>query len=166
MREKFLTCFGLNRFKYSQIICVGVATLVGLGVIFLLNASSLFTLAFALGVIGVFEINKFLDDSGQKEDILIGKVVGVWISLSAVIFGAIKHNLPYPLIIAGVLSFGLFLLFTIWRPSTISWIDRNLKGGLGVILSEVVAGFAGGILGLLILSILTFNESSLTLFLK
>jgi phosphatidylglycerophosphatase A len=155
MRGKFLSCFGLNRFRYSEVICLVVATIVGAGVITLLNASSLFSLAFALGVVGVFEINKFLDSGGEKGDILIGKAVGLWISFSAIIFGAIKHNLPYPLLISGVLSFGLFLLFTAWRPSTISWLDRNLKGGLGVILSEVLAGFAGGILGLLVLNVVS-----------
>ncbi|RUM73584.1 MAG: phosphatidylglycerophosphatase A, partial [Sulfurovum sp.] len=44
-----------------------------------------------------------------------------------------------------------FRLFDIWKPSTIGWIDRELKGGFGVMLDDVLAGIAGGFLSTLIL---------------
>ena len=39
------------------------------------------------------------------------------------------------------LAFGLFRLFDIWKPYPIRELDRNVKGGLGVMLDDVVAAF-------------------------
>jgi|GEM_PF-1255653 phosphatidylglycerophosphatase A len=161
MRDNFLSCFGLKTYKNGDIICLIIALIFAVLITSSLNGSSLFSLAFAIGVVSVFEIDKFLAEEKNKDSILIAKVIGIWITFSAVSFGAIKHHLIYPLFISGVLALFTFLLFTIWRPSTIGWIDKNIKGGLGVVLAEVLAGFAGGILGLMILSILTFKESLL-----
>lgn len=40
--------------------------------------------------------------------------------------------------------FGLFLfrVFDILKPGPIGWLDRNLKGGMGIMLDDMVAGFA------------------------
>ena len=43
------------------------------------------------------------------------------------------------------LAFIFFRLFDIWKPSIIGKIDRDVKGGLGVMGDDVVAGFAAGI---------------------
>ena len=46
---------------------------------------------------------------------------------------------------AGVLTeaiaFGLFRLFDIWKPYPIREIERNVKGGMGVMIDDVVAAF-------------------------
>jgi phosphatidylglycerophosphatase A len=34
----------------------------------------------------------------------------------------------------------LFRLFDIWKPFPVGWADRNVKGGLGVMLDDVLAG--------------------------
>jgi len=39
-----------------------------------------------------------------------------------------------------VAGFVLFRLFDIWKPWPISWADRQLKGGLGIMLDDVLAG--------------------------
>jgi phosphatidylglycerophosphatase A len=39
-----------------------------------------------------------------------------------------------------VLGFVLFRLFDIWKPWPISWLDRNIKGGLGIMLDDALAG--------------------------
>ena len=39
-----------------------------------------------------------------------------------------------------VLGFLLFRLFDIWKPFPIRQIDRNVKGGLGVMLDDLLAG--------------------------
>jgi phosphatidylglycerophosphatase A len=36
-------------------------------------------------------------------------------------------------------AFLLFRLFDIWKPWPINWLDRNVKGGLGIMLDDVVA---------------------------
>lgn len=41
-----------------------------------------------------------------------------------------------------VTGFILFRLFDILKPWPISWLDRNLKGGTGIMLDDVAAGLA------------------------
>jgi len=39
-----------------------------------------------------------------------------------------------------LVGFALFRLFDIWKPWPVSWADRRVHGGLGVMLDDVVAG--------------------------
>jgi phosphatidylglycerophosphatase A len=39
-----------------------------------------------------------------------------------------------------LIGFVLFRLFDIWKPWPISWMDKNIGGGLGVVLDDVAAG--------------------------
>ena len=39
-----------------------------------------------------------------------------------------------------LLGFILFRLFDIWKPFPIRWIDRKIKGGIGIVLDDLVAG--------------------------
>lgn len=41
-------------------------------------------------------------------------------------------------------GFALFRLFDIWKPWPIRWFDRNVHGGLGVMLDDVVAALMAG----------------------
>ena len=50
------------------------------------------------------------------------------------------------------LGFILFRIFDIWKPWPISWVDRHTKGGLGVMLDDLIAG----IYGLVILQIIAY----------
>lgn len=58
------------------------------------------------------------------------EVIGMWITL----FAAPLH---WWWIVVG---FALFRLFDIWKPWPVSWADRRVHGGLGVMLDDVVAG--------------------------
>jgi phosphatidylglycerophosphatase A len=39
-----------------------------------------------------------------------------------------------------ILGFLLFRLFDIWKPWPISWLDRKVSGGLGIMLDDLLAG--------------------------
>jgi len=39
-----------------------------------------------------------------------------------------------------VIGFLLFRLFDIWKPWPISWADRQVSGGLGIMLDDIIAG--------------------------
>lgn len=39
-----------------------------------------------------------------------------------------------------LIGFVLFRLFDIWKPWPISYLDKNLHGGLGIMVDDVVAG--------------------------
>ena len=40
-----------------------------------------------------------------------------------------------------IMGFVLFRLFDIWKPWPISWMDRRITGGLGIMLDDVAAAF-------------------------
>lgn len=63
----------------------------------------------------------------------------MWIALS--ICGINSSNF----VIMAVLAFVFFRIFDIWKPSIIGKIDRDVKGGLGVMGDDVIAGIAAGI---------------------
>ena len=78
-------------------------------------------------------------DSQSKDhsSIVIDEVAGMLVALSFV-----DHE-----IIIYFWVFLLFRLFDIWKPWPVSWADKNVKGGLGILLDDLIAGlFAGGII--------------------
>ena len=41
-----------------------------------------------------------------------------------------------------ILGFMLFRLFDILKPWPISWLDKKVSGGFGIMIDDVIAGFA------------------------
>jgi phosphatidylglycerophosphatase A len=41
-----------------------------------------------------------------------------------------------------ILAFVLFRFFDIYKPGPIGWCDRNLKGGTGIMMDDLLAGIA------------------------
>ena len=61
---------------------------------------------------------------------MLDEIAGVWVALLLVP--------AEPLLLAA--AFGLFRLFDIWKPWPVSWADREVGGGLGVLLDDLLAG--------------------------
>ncbi|MBN8728201.1 MAG: phosphatidylglycerophosphatase A [Xanthomonadales bacterium] len=89
-------------------------------------------LAFALGVwaSAVAARRLALADPGA---IVWDEFVGQWIALAPLL----AWPRGWPWIGAGFL---LFRLFDVWKPWPVSWADRRVTGGLGVMLDDVLAG--------------------------
>jgi len=87
--------------------------------------------AFALATLAVqrLQTRKAVGDSPA---IVVDEIVGIWFALLA------APKSP-SWVIAGFL---LFRLLDIAKPWPISWADRNLKGGLGTMLDDLMAGVA------------------------
>lgn len=126
---------------------------VGLAILYYLGMETLFMVTLAITVIGIFEINKYEKETGMhdQQHIVIDEAAGMWLSLMIAYPIALTVSYPYAEILAIIFSFAAFRLFDIWKPSTIGWIDRELKGGLGVMLDDILAGFAGGFLSAVLL---------------
>jgi len=126
---------------------------VGLLILHYLGTETLFMLTLAITLIGIFEVNKYEKATGihDQQHIVIDEAAGMWLSLMLAYTTAITMTYPYAELLAIVFSFAAFRLFDIWKPSTIGWIDRELKGGLAVMLDDVLAGIAGGFLSALLL---------------
>jgi phosphatidylglycerophosphatase A len=103
--------------------------------------STLFLLALLITVIAVKEINKYEEQVGEHDskEIVIDELAGMWIALS--ICGINDTNIYY----MAPIAFVFFRIFDIWKPSIIGKIDREVKGGWGVMLDDVIAGIAAGI---------------------
>ncbi len=126
---------------------------VGVAILYFFGMETLFLLTLAITVIGIFEINKYEKLTGvhDQQEIVIDEAAGMWFALMIAISTAVTMTYPYAEVLAIVLSFAAFRLFDIWKPSTIGWIDREIKGGLGVMMDDVLAGIAGGLLSVVIL---------------
>lgn len=70
--------------------------------------------------------------------------VGLWVAMAF---------LP-PSYVSLALGFVLFRLFDIIKPWPISWLDKHVGGGLGIMIDDVVAGLAAGVCGVVIQALL------------
>ncbi len=61
----------------------------------------------------------------------------VWDEFAGYFVTMIAAPSGLPWIVAGFL---LFRLFDIWKPWPISWLDKKVQGGLGIMVDDIVAG--------------------------
>jgi len=141
LRKIFLTLFysGLSK-KAPGTVGSFVALLLGFGVLYLFNPTTLFLLSLLITVIAIKEINIYEDEVGTHDnsEIVIDELAGMWIAMS--IGGVLADSF-----FLGVVAFVFFRLFDIWKPSIIGRIDRDVGGGMGVMGDDVVAGIFAGL---------------------
>ena len=154
LNRLFITFFGTGLApKAPGTVGSFAALIVGIALLEVLPMQTLFMLTLAITIIGIFEINKYEKETGSHDDksIVIDEVAGMWIALMFAVGSARTMSYDYAYEIAIVGSFAAFRLFDIWKPSTIGTIDRKVKGGLGVMGDDILAGIAGGLLTILLL---------------
>ncbi|UOS66907.1 phosphatidylglycerophosphatase A family protein [Helicobacter pylori] len=148
LRACFLTLFfsGYSK-KAPGTIGSLVALLLGLPVL-IFSANTLFLVAILIGLIAIAQIDKEEEESKIHDSsyIVIDELVGMWLAMA--ISG---------LSLAGViLSFIFFRIYDITKPSLIGKIDKEVKGGLGVVADDALAGVLAGLSVLLVINILGF----------
>lgn len=153
IRRLFLSFFG-SGFAPKAPGTVGTLASMPVGalVLFYLGAQSLFMLTFAVTVIGIVEVNRYESITRRHDPswIVIDESAGIWLTMVITSYAQsyIESAYLYPAVLLA--SFLSFRLFDITKPSTIGWIDRNLEGGLGVMLDDILAALAAGALNLLL----------------
>lgn len=121
--------------------------LLGLPVL-IFSANTLFLATILIGLIAIVQIDKEEEESKIHDSsyIVIDELVGMWLTMA--ISG---------LSLAGVvLSFIFFRIYDITKPSLIGKIDKEIKGGLGVVADDALAGVLAGLSVLLVINILGF----------
>ncbi len=121
--------------------------LLGLPVL-IFSANTLFLGAIFIGLIAIAQIDKEEEETKRHDSsyIVIDELVGMWLAMA--ISG---------LSLAGViLSFIFFRIYDITKPSLIGKIDKEVKGGLGVVADDALAGVLAGLSALLVIHILGF----------
>ncbi len=77
----------------------------------------------------------------DPSEIVIDELVGQWIALWPVSFGAMFANVDMLRLWPGILTaFVVFRLFDILKPGPVGWADR-MEGPAGVMLDDIIAGW-------------------------
>lgn len=137
LRLCFLSLFFSGKFPFaSGTVGSLVALILALPILYF-SQNTLFLSALLIAVIAVKQIDRFEEEGGEHDDknIVIDELVGQWIALSFVQFSWVE--------IIG--AFVFFRLFDIWKPSLIGYLDKNVKGGWGVVGDDALAGILAGL---------------------
>ncbi len=121
--------------------------LLGLPVL-IFSANTLFLGAVFVGLIAIAQIDKEEEETKRHDSsyIVIDELVGMWLAMAV-----------SGLSLAGViLSFIFFRIYDITKPSLIGKIDKEVKGGLGVVADDALAGVLAGLSALLVINVLGF----------
>ncbi|RVY91322.1 phosphatidylglycerophosphatase A [Helicobacter pylori] len=147
-RACFLTLFfsGYSK-KAPGTIGSLVALLLGLPVL-IFSANTLFLGAIFVGLIAITQIDKEEEETKRHDSsyIVIDELVGMWLAMAI-------SGLS---LVGVVLSFIFFRIYDITKPSLIGKIDKEVKGGLGVVADDALAGILAGLSVLLVINVLGF----------
>lgn len=83
--------------------------------------------------------------------IVVDEIAGILITFIG------HQGRAWPYLVAG---FILFRLFDIWKPLWVGQIDRRAKGGLGIVMDDVVAGIMANLALWALVGIITYFRSS------
>lgn len=138
MQKIFLTFFGAGLSPKAPGTAGSIAAAAaGYLILKFFSPTTLFLATILISLIAINVINSYEKQSGEHDNgwIVIDEVAGVW--LAFVISGATEIQM--------LLSLVFFRIFDITKPSIIGRIDRDVKGGLGVVGDDIAAGFVAGI---------------------
>lgn len=90
-------------------------------------------------VVGVYICHRTAKDMQAHDhgSIVWDEFVGMWITLMAI------PTYNWQCVAAG---FIVFRILDIWKPWPIRWFDRNVQGGMGIMLDDIVAGVLSAVI--------------------
>ena len=97
----------------------------------------------AIFCIGIWASNVYTDRLGGDDPgpVVIDEVAGMWMTLIPAAYFS-----PYtPDLITYGVAFVLFRLADVFKPWPASWADKNIKGGLGIMLDDIIAAVFSGL---------------------
>ncbi len=146
MQKLYLSFFYVGLSPFAPGTCGTAAALIpAFFVLKYLSVETLFLLSFLIFLASIKVIDDY-EKSTQSHDsslIVIDEVAGLFLSASIIAWAS---NSAFSLILA----FFLFRFFDIAKPSIIGRVDKNVKGGLGVMGDDMLAGLFAGLLGAII----------------
>ncbi|MCR4941195.1 MAG: phosphatidylglycerophosphatase A [Campylobacter sp.] len=142
LQKLFLTFFGVGLAPKAPGTFGSIAgAVVGYFILMYFTTTTLCLATILLTLISISIIDSYEAKTATHDQscIVIDEVAGVW--LAFVISGQTLTQM--------LLSLVFFRIFDITKPSIIGRIDRNVKGGLGVMGDDIVAGFVAGVASLM-----------------
>jgi phosphatidylglycerophosphatase A len=128
------TFFGVGRLPRAPGTWAALAALpLGWGLVTTGGVPALVGAICGLAALGLWASDRYARGIGVADParVVVDEVVGQWIALIC----APLHPLPY------LLAFVLFRVFDIAKPWPVSWIDRRVAGGIGIMADDAAAGF-------------------------
>ncbi|ANE35498.1 phosphatidylglycerophosphatase A [Campylobacter iguaniorum] len=148
MQKLFLTFFGVGLLKPAPGTWGSIAgAVIALPILFYIGDQTLFMASILLFLASIKIINDYESKTNEHDQshIIIDEVAGVWLAMA--ISGASWTQI--------ILSIAFFRLLDITKPSIIGRIDKNVKGGLGVMGDDMVAGLFAGLLSAISYKLIT-----------
>jgi|TARA_Y100000310_G_scaffold10731_1_gene11408 phosphatidylglycerophosphatase A len=149
----FLTFFAIGKIKYAP---GTVASLITCLLFFLLinifNIVVIFLITLIIFFYSFLAINNSFEEfkTDDPQEIVIDEVIGQMLPLLAIpIFETLY---PLPTTYYCIAAFLLFRLFDVWKPYPINYVDSNIKGSLGIMLDDILAG----VYSIIVLSVIFF----------
>ncbi|MDG1750419.1 MAG: phosphatidylglycerophosphatase A [Thalassotalea sp.] len=105
----------------------------------LLLCSSMTTMHYALLVLVMAVVGIYICDYAAKAADVHDHPAIVWDEIVGLFITMFMIPLTWQSILVG---FILFRVFDIFKPWPISWLDKHCHGGFGIMIDDVVAGFA------------------------
>lgn len=152
MQNLFLTLFFSGKFpKAPGTIGSIIALILGIPLVFY-SSETIILLAILIGAIAIKQIDIYEKkyQIHDPKEIVIDELVGMWLAMG---IGSTISGFD---IKVAILSFIFFRIFDIKKPSVIGKIDKKMKGGIGVVADDALAGILAGFSTLIVLKILTY----------
>lgn len=143
-----------------------VALILAMPILIFFGGQTLFLASLLVTVIAIKSIDKYekISNTHDNSKIVIDELAGMWFALSVAPASSVAineiTNWQNGFLIQSILAFILFRYFDITKPSIIGRIDRETKGGLGVMGDDIIAGFTAGIATALIWQGVLYLQSS------
>ena len=133
-----------------------VSLILGTIILATLGPQTLFMGMMLLALLGITAIDRYEAATGSHDDkrIVIDELAGMWLAMSIApgILTPFDQLFVWEngMLVQIILSFIFFRFYDIKKPSIIGRIDREAKGGIGVMGDDIVAGLAAGVTAALV----------------
>ena len=137
----FLTLFNIGKIKNAPGTAASLITcLLFLLLINIFNISVIFLFTLAIFAYSFVAINNSFDEfsSNDPQEIVIDEFAGQMLPLLAIPIYETLYLLPK--MYYCIAAFLLFRLFDVWKPYPVSYVDKNVKGAIGIMLDDIFAG--------------------------
>ena len=112
-------------------------------------------------LVGSYICGKTSDLMGVHDDphIVWDEWVGMWVSLLPILWlhfydDALLQGHQLSLLLLYFAAFVAFRFFDILKPFPIKWVDKNVSGGFGILIDDILAGLMAGVVLIAFVSVL------------
>ena len=112
-------------------------------------------------LVGSYICGKTSDLMGVHDDphIVWDEWVGMWVSLLPILWlhfydDALLQGNQLSLLLLYFAAFVAFRFFDILKPFPIKWVDKNVSGGFGILIDDILAGLMAGVVLIVFISVL------------